>query len=107
MSGVVAGQRLFVIEHVLRMHPDAAPQWEVAHGGQGAVPFHQHRVIITGRPSLSCSLDTAAGDETINHGFALVAMRLVNAIPIVHKAKTGILGQLEIARYSKHDWPIP
>lgn len=105
MTGVVDGKPLVLVEHILRMHADAAPQWDKAHGIQGGAPFHQHRVIITGRPSFTCAIDTGEGDATINPGFAMVGMRLVNSIPSVVAAAPGILGQLQIRRYCGRNSP--
>lgn len=89
VQGIVAGRAVLVVEHVTRMHDDLAPDWPRSEGG--------YKVIITGVPSITVSLDMADehGDHAVG-GVVLTATRLVNAIPFVCGAKPGLLSALDL-----------
>ena len=86
VAGVVGGRKAIVIEHVTRLHDDAAPDWPKGHG-QGF-----YRVEIEGSPSINLEVEFVGEDGDHNTGGLLVtAMRLVNAIPAVCEAPPGLV----------------
>lgn len=100
--GVVGGVPRVFVEHVTRMHEDAAPAWPRPPEGQSSV----HRVELVGLPSLTIeltlktdssealSVDDWASDGDL--GLIATAMRLVNAIPTVVAAPPGLVTALEL-----------
>jgi hypothetical protein len=91
-SGVVNGREAIVIEHVIRMARDVAPEW----------PASEHDatylVEIKGDPDieLRLSLGQAEGHEAGNSAMTATAMRVVNAIPFVVAADSGLLSSLDL-----------
>ena len=86
-SAIVAGRDAIVIEHVNRMCPDIAPEWEKA-DTVGCM-----RVRIEGDPNITmeCSVgDPDKPEELAYDGYMMTAMRIVNAIPCVCAAPPGI-----------------
>jgi hypothetical protein len=91
VAGVVAGREAIVVEHVTRLHDDAAPDWPSGHG-QGF-----YRVELKGSPSINLEVEFVGEDGDHNTGGVLVtAMRLVNAIPAVCAAAPGLLSGLDL-----------
>jgi 4-hydroxy-tetrahydrodipicolinate reductase len=91
VAGVVAGREAIVVEHVTRLHDDAAPDWPKGHG-QGF-----YRIELTGSPSINLEVEFVGEDGDHNTGGVLVtAMRLVNAIPAVCAAAPGLLSGLDL-----------
>lgn len=91
VQGIVDGRPALVVEHVTRMRDDLAPDWPQPDGEGG------YRVVIEGVPRIDCSLEMA--DEKGDHatgGVLLTATRLVNAIPSVCQARTGLLSALDL-----------
>ena len=88
LEGIVDGRPAIVVEHVTRLDDDLAPEWPQGRG---------YKVIISGVPSLSCTLDFAdeTGDLAMG-GVLLTATRLVNAIPAVCRAAPGLLSALDL-----------
>jgi len=91
-AGVVDGREAIVIEHVIRMARDVAPDW----------PRSQcdatYRVDIVGDPDIHCEMTLG---ESEGHGagraaMTSTAMRVVNAIPYVVDAPAGLLSSLDI-----------
>lgn len=92
-SAIVEGREAIVIEHVNRMCPDIAPEWEKA-DTVGCM-----RIRIEGDPNISmeCSVgDPAKPEELAYDGYLMTAMRIVNAIPYVCAAPAGITTFLEL-----------
>lgn len=86
-SAIVAGREAIVIEHVNRMCPDIAPEWEKA-DTVGCM-----RIRIEGDPNVSmeCSVgDPDKPEELAYDGYVMTAMRIVNAVPYVCAAEPGI-----------------
>jgi hypothetical protein len=84
IAGMHAGREVCVIEHVTRMREDIAPEWPQP-SGHGC-----YRVSVTGEPSFT--LDLQMNDDRGNHVNAAclaTAMRVVNAVPAVVKARPG------------------
>ena len=87
---VVDGRDAIVIEHVNRMADDIAPHWPTA-DRDGT-----YRVQIDGIPSMDCTL-TLGDDETASHdGMVATTMRIVNAIPAVRRAPSGLVSSLDL-----------
>ncbi len=88
--GVVNGRDAIVIEHVNRMALDLAPHWPSA--SRDGV----YRVIVKGRPSLSCELSVGSPADFSVQGMIATAMRVVNAIPAVCAAPPGLVSALDL-----------
>jgi hypothetical protein len=90
--GMVEGQPAVVLEHVTRLRDDLCPDWP-----QPAQPGGSYRIEITGEPSYAVDvcLSSRRGDH--NHaGLVATAMRVVNAIPAVVAAPSGIRTTLDL-----------
>jgi hypothetical protein len=91
-AGVVNGREAIVIEHIIRMARDVAPEWP--HSECDAT----YRVDIVGDPDIHCEMTLG---ESEGHGagraaMTSTAMRVVNAIPYVIDAPPGLLSSLDI-----------
>lgn len=91
-AGVVKGREAIVIEHVIRMARDVAPDWPTSDCDA------TYRVDIEGDPDIHCEMTLG---ETAGHGagraaMASTAMRVVNAIPYVVDAPPGLLSSLDL-----------
>ncbi|MEM7135237.1 MAG: diacylglycerol kinase [Myxococcota bacterium] len=89
VQGMVDGKAALIVEHVTRLDDELAPEWPTSDGA--------YRVIIEGVPSMK--LDYEFADEHGDHavgGVLLTATRIVNAIPAVCAAPTGLLSALDI-----------
>jgi hypothetical protein len=91
-AGVVDGREAIVIEHVIRMARDVAPDWPVSDCDA------TYRVDIDGDPDIHCvlTLGAAEGHGAGRAAMAATAMRVVNAIPYVVDAAPGLLSSLDI-----------
>lgn len=91
-AGVVNGREAIVIEHIIRMSRDVAPDWPTSEFDA------TYRVDIEGEPDIHCMMNLGA-DEGHGAGraaMAATAMRVVNAIPFVVEAPVGLLSSLDI-----------
>ena len=88
--GVVDGRGAIVIEHVNRMAADLAPEWPTAERDG------LYRITIEGDPDIICEM--AAGDPQHASPGAMVAtaMRVVNAVPYVVDAPSGLVTSLDL-----------
>ncbi|OBB03491.1 dihydrodipicolinate reductase [Mycolicibacterium fortuitum] len=91
-AGVVNGREAIVIEHIIRMSRDVAPDWPASEFDA------TYRVDIEGDPDIHCAMNLG---EDEGHGagraaMAATAMRVVNAIPYVVDAPAGLLSSLDI-----------
>jgi 2,4-diaminopentanoate dehydrogenase len=91
-AGVVNGREAIVIEHVIRMARDVAPDWP--HSESDAT----YRVDIVGDPDIHCEMTVgeAEGHGAGRAAMTSTAMRVVNAIPFVVDAPAGLLSSLDI-----------
>jgi hypothetical protein len=91
-AGVVDGRESIVIEHVIRMARDVAPDWPTSESDA------TYRVDIEGDPDIHCvlTLGEAEGHGAGRAAMASTAMRVVNAIPYVVDAPPGLLSSLDI-----------
>ena len=91
VQGFVRGRPAIIVEHVTRMHPDAAPEWPQPSGTGG------YRITLEGSPSYTLDFEMMGEDGDHNTG-GLVAtgMRIVNAIPAVCAAPPGVISTLDL-----------
>lgn len=91
-AGVVNGREAIVIEHVIRMARDVAPDWPNSDCDA------TYRVDIKGDPDIHCemTLGESAGHGAGRAAMASTAMRVVNAIPYVVDAPPGLLSSLDL-----------
>jgi 2,4-diaminopentanoate dehydrogenase len=91
-AGVVDGHEAIVIEHIIRMARDVAPDWLSSQYDA------TYRVDIEGDPDIHCSLTLgdAEGHGAGRAAMAATAMRVVNAIPYVVEAPAGLLSSLDL-----------
>lgn len=91
-AAVVDGREAIVIEHVIRMARDVAPDWPTSDSDA------TYRVDIDGDPDVHCvlTLGAAEGHGAGHAAMAATAMRVVNAIPYVVAARPGLLSSLDL-----------
>ena len=90
-EGRVDGRPIVTAEHVTRMAAEVAPDWPKFDG----VGESNYRVTITGNPNMRCDLDLGrAGD--VWGSVSGTAMRLVNLIPQLPGAPTGLISALDL-----------
>src|SRR6201986_1035294 len=84
-AGVVNGREAIVIEHIIRMARNVAPDWPQSEFDA------TYRVDIEGEPDIHCSMNLgdAEGHGAGRAAMAATAMRVVNAIPFVVGAPPG------------------
>jgi hypothetical protein len=91
-AGMCDGREAIVVEHIIRMARDVAPDWP------GSDSDATYRVDIEGEPDIHCAMTMGAAE---GHGaghaaMAATAMRVVNAVPFVVDAAPGLLSSLDI-----------
>ncbi|MGE2690701.1 dihydrodipicolinate reductase [Mycolicibacterium pulveris] len=91
-AGVVNGSEAIVVEHIIRMARDVAPDWQTSEFDA------TYRVDIEGDPDIHCAMTMGAAE---GHGaghaaMTATAMRVVNAIPYVVDAPAGLLSSLDL-----------
>ena len=91
-AGVVNGREAIVVEHIIRMARDVAPDWLSSEFDA------TYRVDIDGDPEVHCSMNLgdAEGHGAGHAAMAATAMRVVNAIPYVVDAPPGLLSSLDM-----------
>jgi 2,4-diaminopentanoate dehydrogenase len=89
VRGIVGGRPALVVEHVTRLDDDLAPEWPQGRGS--------YRVMIKGFPTMRCEFEfeDEHGDHAVG-GVVLTATRIVNAIPAVCAARSGLLSALDL-----------
>ncbi len=93
VTGFVDGEPRLVIEHITRISAEVAPDWPSPADGKAG----EHRVVIEGRPRLEVSIHATDGsDNPADGGNATAAARLVNVIPALVEAQTGVRGTLDL-----------
>lgn len=85
-TGIVAGREAIVVEHVIRMAHDVAPEWPASEEDT------TYGVAIEGDPDINCTLTVGGGSDAMT----ATAMRVVNAIPYVIDADPGLLSSLDL-----------
>ncbi len=89
---MVNGREAIVVEHIIRMARDVAPDWPAS---EFDASYH---VDIAGDPDIHCAMNVGAAE---GHGaghaaMTATAMRVVNAIPYVVEAPAGLLSSLDL-----------
>ena len=92
---MVNGREAIVIEHIIRMARDVAPDWLASEFDA------TYRVDIEGEPDIHCAMNLgdAEGHGAGHAAMAATAMRVVNAIPYVIDAAAR---SVELAGYAEH-----
>jgi len=92
IEGMVRGKPVIVVEHVTRLRGDLRPDW-----AQPAQPGGSYRVEIIGEPSYAINICPTSRNGDHNYAAILAAAgRIVNAIPDVIAAPTGIRTTLDM-----------
>lgn len=91
-AGVVNGREAIVVEHIIRMARDVAPDWLESEFDA------TYRVDIEGDPDIHCAMNVgvAEGHAAGRAAMTATAMRVVNAIPYVVEAPAGLLSSLDL-----------
>ncbi len=91
-SGIVDRREAIVVEHVIRMARDVAPDWPASDHDA------TYLVRIEGEPDIDVrlSLGEAEGHGAGNSAMTATAMRVVNAVPYVVDAAPGLLSSLDL-----------
>jgi len=91
-SGIVDGREAIVVDHVIRMARDVAPDWPTSENDATYV------VRIDGDPDIDCrlTLGPAEGHDAGGAAMTATAMRIVNAVPFVVAAPAGLLSSLDL-----------
>lgn len=85
IAGMRDGKNLISVAHVTRARHDLAPDWPRPLRGDA------YRVIIEGEPRLECEFEfSSETGEHLTGGWAITAMRAINAIPWVVAAEPGV-----------------
>jgi 2,4-diaminopentanoate dehydrogenase len=97
-AGVVNGREAIVVEHIIRMARDVAPDWLASEFDA------TYRVDIEGDPDIRCAMNVGAaeGHAAGHAAMAATAMRVVNAIPYVVEAPAGLLSSLDLPNTLPH-----
>ena len=91
-AGVVEGREAIVVDHVIRMARDVAPDWPTSDNDA------TYLVRIEGDPDVECrlTLGPAEGRDAGEAAMVATAMRIVNAVPYVVAARPGLLSSLDL-----------
>ena len=91
-AGVVGSREAIVVEHIIRMARDVAPNWPNSDADA------TYRIDIEGEPDIHCAMTMGAaqGHGAGHAAMAATAMRVVNAVPFVVDAPPGLLSSLDI-----------
>ena len=91
-SGIVNGREAIVIDHVIRMSRDVAPEWPSSDNDA------TYLVSIEGDPDIECrlTLGPPEGHDAGEAAMTATAMRVVNAVPYVVDAAPGLLSSLDL-----------
>jgi len=101
-AGTIAGMRFEIagrrggttrvaVEHVTRARHDIAPDWP------RPLDKDAYRIVIDGAPRLECEFAFESEDGGhLEGGFAITAMRAVNAIPHVCRAAPGVVSVYDL-----------
>ena len=92
VRGMKDGKAAVVLEHVTRLRDDLHPDWP-----QPAQEGGSYRVEVTGEPSYAVDICLSSRKGDHNHaGLVATAARVVNAIPAVVEAASGIRTTLDL-----------
>lgn len=90
--GIVSGREAIVVDHVIRMARDVAPDWPSSDSDA------TYLVSIEGDPDVECrlTLGPPEGHDAGQAAMTATAMRVVNAVPYVVEAAPGLLSSLDL-----------
>ncbi|WP_019925326.1 hypothetical protein [Nocardia sp. BMG111209] len=91
-AGVIDGREAIVVEHIIRMARDVAPDWPSSDCDA------TYRIDIDGDPDIhtTMTLGAPAGYGAGRAAMTATAMRVVNAVPYVVAAPPGLLSSLDL-----------
>jgi hypothetical protein len=91
-TGIVDGREAILVDHVIRMARDVAPDWPSSENDATYI------VHIDGDPDIDCrlTLGPAEGHDAGEAAMTATAMRIVNAVPFVVAAPPGLLSTLDL-----------
>ena len=91
-SGIVGDREVIVVDHVIRMARDLAPDWPISENDATYI------VAIDGDPPIECrlTLGPPEGRDAGEAAMTATAMRAVNAVPYVVEATPGLLSSLDL-----------
>jgi hypothetical protein len=91
-AGIVDGREAIVVEHIIRMARDVAPNWLSSDHDA------TYKVTIEGEPDIQCTMTMGdvAGYGAGEAAMTATAMRVVNAVPHVVEARPGLLSSLDL-----------
>jgi hypothetical protein len=91
-AGVVDGREAIVVDHVIRMARDVAPDWPISDNDATYI------VTIEGDPDIDCrlTLGPPEGHDAGEAAMTATAMRIVNAVPFVIAAPAGLVSSLDL-----------
>jgi 2,4-diaminopentanoate dehydrogenase len=91
-TGVVHGRDTIVIEHLIRMARDVAPEWPSSDSDA------TYQIEIDGDPDIRCTMTLGAqqGHRAGRAAMVATAMRVLNAVPYVITAPAGLLSSLDL-----------
>lgn len=93
VRGIVGGRPRIVMEHITRLVADTSPQLPAAPNAR----LGCHRVVISGRPSMTVTIEPDDGTgNPAEGGNATAAGRMVHAIPAVCAAAPGPIHPLDL-----------
>ena len=91
-AGIVDGREAIVVDHVIRMARDVAPDWPTSDNDATYI------VQIEGDPDIECrlTLGPPEGHDAGEAAMTATAMRVVNAVPFVVAAAPGLVSSLDL-----------
>ena len=91
-AAVIDGNEVIVVEHIIRMARDVAPDWPASDHDA------TYGVSIEGDPDIECTMTMGAaeGYAAGRGAMTATAMRVVNAVPYVVSASPGLLSSLDL-----------
>ncbi len=97
VQGIVAGKPTIVAAHVNRLRDDVGAAWDRLSGRKKS----GYKIEVKGSPSFVCEIEPSGEDGDHNTaGITGTAMRVVNAIPAVCRAKPGVLSILDLPLFT-------
>ena len=92
VCGIVGDREVIVVDHVIRMARDVAPDWPTSENDATYI------VQIDGDPPIECrmTLGPRDGHDAGEAAMTATAMRVVNAVPYVIDAAPGLLSSLDL-----------
>ena len=91
VAGVIGGRDVVALHHVTRARDDLAPDWP------RPLRNDAYRIVVDGDPRLDCEFEfSSPGGDHLAGGFAVTAMRAINAIPSVVTAAPGVCSVFDL-----------